>query len=58
VREGFIRSRQRFRRLAFPPAMIVNPAILITLIQGNWTATLRGKNNTTGVALLEVYRIQ
>jgi hypothetical protein len=34
------------------------PAILTTLIQGNWTAIARGKNNTTGVGLIEVYRIQ
>jgi hypothetical protein len=34
------------------------PAILTTLIQGNWTAILRGKNNSTGVGLIEVYRIQ
>ena len=34
------------------------PAILTTLIQGNWTAIVRGKNNTTGVGLIEVYRIQ
>jgi len=34
------------------------PAILSTLIQGNWTAIVRGKNNTTGVGLIEVYRIQ
>jgi hypothetical protein len=31
---------------------------LTTLIQGNWTAVVRGKNNTTGVGLIEVYRIQ
>jgi hypothetical protein len=34
------------------------PAILTTLIQGNWTAIVRGKNNTTGVGLIELYRIQ
>src|SRR5438105_5626521 len=34
------------------------PAILTTLIQGNWTAIMRGKNNTIGVGLIEVYRIQ
>ena len=34
------------------------PAILTTLIQGNWTAIVRGKNNSTGVGLVEVYRIQ
>jgi hypothetical protein len=33
------------------------PATLTTLIQGNWTAMLRGKNNTTGVGLIELYRI-
>ena len=33
------------------------PAILTTLIQGNWTAILRSKNNATGVALIELYRI-
>jgi len=33
-------------------------AILTTLIQGNWTAIVRGKGNTTGVGLVEVYRIQ
>jgi len=33
------------------------PAILTTLIQGNWTAILRGKNNTIGVGLIELYRI-
>jgi hypothetical protein len=33
------------------------PAILMTLIQGNWTAIVRGKNNTTGVGLIELYRI-
>jgi hypothetical protein len=31
------------------------PAILTTLIQGNWTAIVRGKNNTTGNALVECY---
>jgi hypothetical protein len=34
------------------------PAILTTLIQGNWTAIMRGKNNTTGAGLIEVYRVQ
>jgi len=33
-------------------------AILTTLIQGNWTAIVRGKGNTIGVGLIEVYRIQ
>src|SRR5437868_3886323 len=29
-----------------------------TPIQGNWTAIMHGKNNATGVGLIEVYRIQ
>jgi len=33
-------------------------AILATLVQGNYTAILRGKNNTTGVGLVEVYKVQ
>jgi hypothetical protein len=31
---------------------------LTTPIQGNWTAMVRGKNNTTGAGLIEVYRVQ
>ena len=42
----------------FAPGDDREPAILTTLIQGNWTAIVRGKNNTTGVGLIEVYRIQ
>ena len=33
-------------------------AILATLVQGNYTVILRGKNNTTGVGLVEVYKVQ
>ena len=33
-------------------------AILATLVQGNYTAIVRGKNNTTGVGLVEVYKVQ
>jgi BNR repeat protein len=33
-------------------------AILATLVQGNHTVILRGKNNTTGVGLVEVYKVQ
>jgi peptidase M23-like protein len=32
-------------------------AVLATLRPGNYTAIVRGKNNTTGVALIEVYNI-
>lgn len=33
-------------------------AVLVTLVQGNWTAIVTGKNGTSGVSLVEVYRIQ
>ena len=32
-------------------------ALVITLDPGKYTAVIRGKNNTTGVALTEVYRL-
>jgi hypothetical protein len=33
-------------------------AILTTLAPGGYTAIVRGKNNTTGVALVEVYNLE
>ena len=33
-------------------------AILAILTKGNYTAIVRGKNNTTGVALIEAYKVQ
>jgi hypothetical protein len=38
-----------------PPSDDRESAIVQTLKPGNYTAVLRGKNNTTGVALVEVY---
>ena len=32
-----------------------DPAIVVTLPPGNYTAAVRGKNNTSGVAVIEVY---
>ena len=37
------------------PAQDAEAAILATLQPGNYTAIVRGNNNTTGVALVEVY---
>lgn len=34
------------------------PAILATLAPGVYTAIVRGKNNTTGIAIVEAYRIK
>ena len=36
---------------------IASAAILITLTPSNYTAIVRGKNDTTGVALVEAYNL-
>jgi hypothetical protein len=40
-----------------PPADNRESAILATLEPGSYTAIVRGQNNTTGVALIEVYNL-
>jgi hypothetical protein len=39
------------------PPNDAEPALLANLSPGNYTAIVRGKNNTTGVGLVEVYRL-
>jgi hypothetical protein len=39
------------------PSSNMESAIVATLNPGNYTAIIRGKNNTTGVALVEVFRL-
>ena len=41
-----------------PPTNDLESALVATLAPGNYTAIVRGKNNTTGVGLVEVYNIQ
>jgi hypothetical protein len=41
-----------------PPSNDNEAAILVTLTPGNYTAVVRGKNNMTGVGLVEVYNLQ
>ena len=38
-----------------PPTNDLESAIVATLVPGNYTAIVKGKNNTSGVALVEVY---
>jgi len=45
------------RASGFAPPNGAEPAIIITRQAGNITAIVRGKNNTTGNALLEVYTL-
>jgi len=43
------------RATGLAPPNDLEPAILSTLAPGNYTAIVRGKNNTTGTGLVEVY---
>jgi hypothetical protein len=40
------------------PADLRESATLQTLLPGNYTVIVRGKNNTTGVGLVEAYNLQ
>ena len=55
---GIIRTQQaeRIRRSGHAPTQLSESAIIAGLPPGNYTATVRGVNNTVGVALVEVYR--
>jgi hypothetical protein len=50
-------SSFEIRASGFAPPNRAEPAIIITRPAGNTTAIVRGKNNTTGNALLEVYTL-
>jgi hypothetical protein len=41
-----------------PPANDAESAIVRNLSPGNYTAVVRGKNNTTGIAVVEAYALQ
>ncbi len=41
-----------------PPSNDNEAAILATLVPGNYTAVVRGKNNATGIGLVEAYNLQ
>ena len=41
-----------------PPTSDLESAIVATLNPGEYTAIVRGANNTTGVALVEAYNLQ
>jgi hypothetical protein len=46
------------RATTIPPTDDLESALVATLAPGNYTAIVRGKNNTTGVGLVEVYNLQ
>ena len=54
------RSTQEAQIIAttIPPSNDRESAILATLVPGNYTAIVRGANNTIGLALVEAYNLQ
>src|SRR5205085_8030474 len=48
-------QKQAILDSTIPPPNDLESAIVATLASGNYTAILRGKNNGTGLGLLEVY---
>jgi len=58
VRSDGTSQQAEIEATTLPPANDSESAILRTLAPGNYTAIVRGKNNTTGVALVEVYNLQ
>ena len=48
-------QQAQIQTTGFAPPNDLEPAILATLPPANYTAILRGKNNTSGVALIETY---
>jgi WD40 repeat protein len=46
------------RATTIPPTNDLESALVASLPPGNYTAIVRGKNNTTGVAVVEVYNLQ
>ena len=53
------RSDQQAEIIAtgIPPTNDLESAIVQNLVPGNYTAIVRGVNNTTGIALVEVYAL-
>ena len=57
---GIITSDQRadIRNSGYAPGNPLDSAIIADPPAGNYTAIVRGGNNLTGVALVEVYNLQ
>ena len=51
-------SATDIQTVGLAPANAAESAVLLPLVRpGNYTAILRGKNNATGVGLVEVYNL-
>ena len=53
-----IRAQRRFKLNHLAPGDPREAATIVTLQPGNYTVIVRGKNNTTGIALVEGYVLQ
>ena len=51
-------NRAQIQATGLAPSDNRESAILMTLAPGTYTAIVRGVNNTTGVALAEIYMLQ
>jgi hypothetical protein len=49
-------QKPQIQALAFAPPNATESVIVAPLVPANYTAVVRGKNNTTGIALVEVYQ--
>jgi hypothetical protein len=57
--EGWRSSQEaEITATTIPPSNDNEAAILATLVPGNYTAVVRGKNDTTGIAVVEAYNLQ
>jgi hypothetical protein len=50
-------NKQLIISSGIPPSSDAESAIIRTLIPGNYTAIVRGANNSTGIAVVEVYAL-
>ena len=53
-----VRGQAAIQATGLAPTDPRESAVLAVLTQGGYTAVVSGKNNTTGVALVEAYRVQ
>lgn len=51
-------QEQQIRDTGVPPTDARESALVATINPGNYTAIVRGKNNATGVGLVEIYALQ
>jgi hypothetical protein len=58
VRPDGTSQQAEIEATTIPPTNDLESAILSTLAPGNYTAIARGKNNATGVGLIEVYHLR